>query len=175
MSEIAISNSSKPKSRVGLLLALIVVFLAIGGFQVYRANAANRPQVVTLSLSPPEKRLRVGDTLSIDVRLNSNGKMVETVHANLIYPEKTFDFLITEGGTFEIDDQSTGGDGVIEIQRSTSRPFSTYDALVTTIILQAKAPSAASAVEFDEGSAVLEESSGTDILKSLVGGEYVVQ
>lgn len=152
-------------------LILCSVLVLAGFLVVIRIYAT----AATLYLSPASATVNVGSNFSVAVRVNTGGDAVNAVQANLSYPASLLDFVSISGAgsAFEIQAESSGGNGQIRIGRGTVQPVS-GDALVATITLKGKASGTAT-VSFNGDSAVVRSSDSANILSSTQSGTYTVQ
>src|SRR3990170_3504831 len=96
-----------------------ILALALGIFSFIAIKPAHAGG--SLYLSPGSTNVYGGSTFSVSVRANTGGAKVNAVQANLTYPADKLDFLGvgTDGTSFEITAEGSGGSGSIRIGRGT--------------------------------------------------------
>jgi hypothetical protein len=170
------SVSSRPNISKRSLGLFVVLFAAIAAFVIFQVGAAPAA-AVTLSLSPSSQRMQVGATLSIAIKLNTNGQSVNTVQASLSYAPDKFEFVSIDGtnSAFAIDAQSGGASGMITVARGSITSVNSTSAHVATVNLRAIASGRKSQIRFMEDSLVLRSSDSVNILQKKVNGSYTIQ
>jgi hypothetical protein len=169
-------NISNNKTR--FLLIFIGLFAVIGLLALFRTDAAPKlSPAVTLSLSPASQRVQVGQSLSLAVKLNTNGNSVNAVQADLTYPASNFEFVSIDGANsvFTIEAEGVGGNGVVKIARGNINSINSADALVAVVNFRATAAGRKAKISFANTSAVIRTDDTANILQRLTGGTYTVQ
>jgi hypothetical protein len=146
---------SKPIKVLIFLVLLTFVFLFL---QAKSAFAS------TLYLSPASGKIQQGQTLSVQVRLNTGGDSVNAVSAFVSYPADKLDvaWVSTNGSAFAIEAEKTYGGGSVKISRGNVNPVS-GNVTVATIGFRGKALGNA-AISFVAGSAAPRASDSSDSL-----------
>lgn len=83
--------------KIYVLSALLVLFLALP------ADAGAAPR---LFLEPASQNLNYGDSISVTVKVDTDGQETKGASAAVIYPTNLFDFVSVSGGDFYIDRQT---------------------------------------------------------------------
>lgn len=80
----------------------------------------------TFSLSPASGNIGVGSTLSVQLKVNTQGEQINTVAAYLSYPADKLDvaWVSYNGSAFTIAAPSSSGGGIIKIERGHTGPVS---------------------------------------------------
>lgn len=172
------SSSSLAGFNRGIVAAFAVIFAAIGTYLVLQTSAAPKNQpAVTLSLSPSSSTLRVGETLSLAVKLNTNGQAVNAVEAVVSYPSDRFEFVNVDstGSAFTIEAPVSTSSGLITIPRGTTGSVNSSDALVATVNLRATTTGRKIQVRLLETSQVLRTSDSLNILERRTNGQYTIR
>jgi uncharacterized protein (DUF58 family) len=172
------SISGKTNLNKRVLALFVALFAAIAAYVILQAGAAPKNQpAVTLSLSPSTQRMQVGDSMTLSVRLNTNGQEVNAVQADFTYPSDKFEFVSTDsvGSVFSIEAQSTGGSGVVNIARGSTTPVNGSDLFVTNLNFRAIGSGRKIQIRFTDTSAVLRAADSFNILQKKLNGSYTVQ
>lgn len=154
------------------ILSFLICFLI---FTIFPVVFPGNVFASTLHLFPPSGNIAVGGTLSVQVRLNTQGEEVNSVASYLAYPADKLDVtFLTPGSAFGIEAERTFGGGVIKISRGSINPVS-GNVTVATIGFKGKVAGGAT-VYFIAGSAVPRASDSSDSLNLAAssGGTYNV-
>lgn len=129
----------------------------------------------TLYLSPATGTHATGATFTVQIRENSGGAPVNSVQANLTYPQALLQFVSadTTGSPFTTTVQNTGGSGTINLGVGILAGSVTNDQLVGTITFKVLAAGNAS-VNFTTGSGVASYISNTDICQVETGATFTL-
>lgn len=181
-------EESNKKSYVVMgLLGLVVVIAAAFGLYSLSQNGSSttksttetpKPASVTLSMQTPTTQVSVGEVVPVAIRLNTAGKSVNGVEAEISYPAAQFDFVSIDASKspFEVEAPSTGGNGTITVQRGAKVPVSGSDVLVATVNLRAKAASTEEvSVDYLATSQVVIPPSGSNVLQKTTGLKFEVE
>lgn len=160
----------KPGAHASLVVYL-VVFAGIGGYITWRIFAAspNPPTVYLNPLNPSTPSIALNSTFTIQVRENSGTTAVNAVQANFSYPVNLVDFVSidTTGTAFDIEAQSTGGNGQVSMARGKTTTSVTGDQLVATVTFKSKTSGGSVPMAFTSGTALVSYGTNADILGSL--------
>jgi len=184
------THKSHPKKDNQVKMAVVLVILALVGLlivlQANNNDSSKEPGGSTdtkvsqsgnakLYLKPSNQNVAVGSSTTFEVWVDTGGQGVNAVQANLSYPTESFDFgsIDTKGSAFEIQAESSGGNGTVKIGRGHIGDVKGA-ALIAKVTLTSKAAASAAEVKFAEGSAVVRTSDHTDILKSKTGGAFKI-
>ena len=127
----------------------------------------------TLYLSPASGTFAQGDTISIDIYEDSGTDTVNAVQANLSYPDNLLNFTgITSSSAFNVEAQSTGGNGSVQIARGATTPVS-GNQLVATVRFTAAAGGQAN-ISFTSGSAVIRSTDNGAQTLTTTGASYTI-
>ena len=174
------SKIKKLSDKHGKKTAIIFValFAVIGVITLFQANAApkNQSPAVTLSLSPASQRVAVGNTLTVSVKLNTNGESVSGVQANLTYPATQLEYVSSDASSsvFGIEAQTSVENGTIKIGRANFTAVTSADALVTNITFRTLRAAKRVNVTFSSDSSVAREGDGVNILAKKINGQYTI-
>lgn len=107
----------------------------------------------------------VGEIISLNVRADTGGDLINSVQANLTYPADRLDYLGTssEGSAFPIKAEEIGGNGKVSIARGSTTKIS-GDQLVALVRFKVKAASGKAVVAIAPGSALVRSSDNANIL-----------
>lgn len=129
----------------------------------------------TLYLSPQSANIPAGGTISVQVRLNTQGESINGVSAYLSYPSDKLDVAsIGYGGSFSIAAEGAYGGGGIRISRGSISGV-VGDVNIATVSFRGKSQGVAT-VSFIGGSAAPKTSDSSDSLNlgGSGGGSYTV-
>ncbi len=179
------SKSSFPLtslSQKSVLLIFVVIFAVFGGIALLVSTMAapkTRTTVaaVSMSMDPASGRYRVGDTVNLAVKINTNGKTVNAAQADISYPAANFDFVAISAANspFDMEAPSSGGNGQVSVARFTTGPLNGSDLLLATVQLRAKAPGRKLVLKFLDGSAVIDYDQSMNILERKVDAKFDIQ
>lgn len=154
-------------SSLGLALLIFVGGLLLLAKLVFAAGTA------TLYLSPATGTFAQGDTISVDIYEDSGTDNVNAVQANLSYPDNLLDFVgITSSPAFNVEAQSTGGGGSVQVARGATTPVS-GNQLVATVRFTAAAGGSAN-INFTSGSAVIRSTDNGAQTLTTTGASYTI-
>lgn len=173
------TSKVSPEKRKFLLLKLAdfskrhiavfaVVFGAIGGIWLLN-NSFAILAAPTVYLTPETKSVTAGETVVLEVRMNSGTTTVNAVQADFTYPEAMLEFVAIDGAgsAFATIAPSTGGAGKVSIARGNIDPVS-GDKLIAKVSFTVKAgATGAMELKFATGTALLDATTNTDLLGSL--------
>ncbi|MBA3757700.1 hypothetical protein H0X09_02445 [Candidatus Saccharibacteria bacterium] len=163
------------------LLVFAVLFGLIGFYVLYRSEAlpsSRTPSVLTspgFIVNPTSKNLKRGEVLTVTVYVNSFSEPINAVQANILYSADKLQFVSINSSTspFEVQAQSTGGNGVVKIARGHVGSLSGQQE-VSKITFTALAKGSTQ-VTFTDGSAVVRSTDNKDILSQTIGGKYNIR
>ncbi len=140
---------------------------------------ASSAQAASLYLSPPSSTFMVGDTFSIEVKVNSGGEKINAVEATLVFnPEqilvKSFSKTDSIFSLWITEPTFSNSDGNIVFVGGTPTAFTGTSGTILTITFEAKA-SASVQVGFSSGSVLAADGKGTNILGDMSGGVYTLK
>jgi hypothetical protein len=172
------------KMRYINLVAFIAVFAAIAGSVVLFSSQAapknrgggSNSTVPTISITPSsQKNISPTNTLTLGIWEDSQSTPVNAVQANLTYDAKVFDFVNIDAAVsaFEIQAQAFGSNGTINIARGHVGNL-TGKQLIAYITLKPKLSNVKSSRVDFAGDTILTSSTGTDVIKSKIGGIYSI-
>jgi len=157
----------------------IGVWLLFSSLFLFTFNSAVLAAEASLSLSPRTQSVEVGETLSLDVVLNTDGAPVSSVDVVLQYPTDKLEYVSATAGSIlptMVVREDTPGTLRINLTATTS-PFEGTGTLVT-VDFKAKAQgTAAVTFVFVAGSTTSDSnvnSNNSDILSVVSGGEYTI-
>lgn len=141
-------------------MVAIILAVALSALFVQHTSAATG----SIYLSPSSRTVTGGSNFSVSIRMSSSDA-VNAVQANLNYPTDKLDFISTSfsGSAFEIQAQSTGGGGKVQIARGTTSSVS-GDKLIATVTFKAKPNSGSTAITVASDSTLV--NNGTEIPSS---------
>lgn len=131
--------------------------------------------MTTIYLSPAKGNYSTGNNFTVKVYENSGGSPVNSVQANLTYPQTLLQFVSTDttGSPFTTTVQNTGGSGVINLGVGLLASSVVGDQLVGTITFKVLAAGTA-AVSFDTGTGVASSISNTNICQAENGAKFTL-
>jgi hypothetical protein len=183
-------TTSKPKAKKSgklksssifsgrLVLSFVIAFAAVGAYLIISANAAKPVNnVVALSLSPTSQRLNVNQTITVEVRLNTNNQTVNAVQADMTYAADKFEFVSIDATTsaFDIEAPSSGGNGTVSVIRGSITPLNSSNLLVGRVNFRAIASGRKLPITFASSSQVIRAEDSVNILQKMSGGQYTIQ
>lgn len=180
------SSSTEKASKVLALLAL-VVFAILGVVVLARTFAApggnGKPggsggstSGPSLYVTPTSQKVMVGDTVSAAVWINTAGKSVNTVQADINYDTRYLEFVDIDGAgsAFDISAESSNSNGAIRIARGSISTV-TGQNLVATVHLRATAKARSTKLTFAGTSVSLDATTQQNILTTLTGATYTIR
>jgi hypothetical protein len=159
------------KTRFSIFIA---AFCLVGFFAFFEAVSTPMGNTnATLYLTPSNQKVSAGKSLIMEVWMDAKNQPVNAVQANLIYPTDKFDYggIDTNGSAFEIEAQSTGGNGQIKIARGHIGTL-TGPQLVARVSLVTKAGQGNGSIDFAKGSAIVRSTDNANVLGSTDSGRY---
>jgi hypothetical protein len=163
------------KLNKAIALAVVAVVVVVGYFVLNSSAAIDGAH---LYLSPNNSTFAAGENVTMEVRLNTDGKNINAVQADLSYPQDMLEFVSVDAASsaFPIEAQLTGGNGSVKIARGNIAGV-TGDVLVAkvtfkTITSSAKGKKAGTAakVVFSSTSTAVESEDNTDALEGTEEG-----
>lgn len=166
---------------LAIALIVAVAFGAVGTYNYFRSDAApkgsspKQQQSVSLAVSPASSKVNVGDTVSVQVWVDSLNESTTAVQANLTYPTSAFQFVAIDdtNSAFGIAVQAVEEGGVIKIARGNFEKL-TGKQLVATVNLRAIAKLQNASVKFTTGSEVINAATYQNMLATTVDAKYNV-
>jgi Cohesin domain len=179
----SIAKPAQQLNRWGLSLLFLAGCAIIGGYVLFQAGAApkNRPpvtaSVVTLSAEAASQKVQVGEIVPITIRVNTNGRTVNAVQANVTYPIDKFEFIGVDGAgsAFSIDAQAITENGVIKIARASITEVNSTSAEVAKINLRAIAAGRKVPVGFAADSMIVDSVNNSDVLEKTLDTQLFIQ
>lgn len=170
-----------PTKRV-VLVVFLVVAVVTAGVLIFKSNetkthnAAVAAGQTSISLTPAAAEIKAGDTLEAAVVIDTKGKPVNAVQANLSYPTDKFEYAGTnnDGSAFPVAAQTVGGSGNVNISRGAMAPVSNQQ-IVTKVKFRALASSSEASITFAKGTVVLSSETNTNLLGQAIKGTYVIK
>jgi hypothetical protein len=170
MTYIGLLNPARFKKIVTTLVALsLTSALFLYGFSSPAFAGA------TLYLSPASKSVKVNQSFTVAIRVNTGGDKVNTVQANVSYPTDKLNYVSVSysASSFEIKAQESVSGGLIKIARGTLSPVK-GDKLIATLTFKASKTGTAK-VNFAAKSKVVDSDTNTPITPlSTAGGTYTI-
>jgi hypothetical protein len=161
----------------GLAIVVAVLFGLVGVVTYLQSNALkDSTQVVSLYLTPSSARITRGNTIAVNVMVNTLNQPVNAVQANLSYPADYLEFVAIDAtnSAFSIEAQAIGGNGSVQIARGNFQPI-TGAAQLATVHFRAKLPTRSAPVSFSSGSEIIHATSFQNILIKTVGAKYTIR
>lgn len=166
----------RPVLFIVLLLAIPITVILVNHTTRVEQQMTERSPFIqnTLYLSPASKILLSGSEFTVALRVRTN-RDINALQANLLYPNDTLTIIgITyTNSPFDIQAEETNLPGVLRIARGVIKPV-IGDNLIATITFQVKEISSSShaKITFGKGTAVVESTNSTDILKTPQNSDY---
>lgn len=128
-----------------------------------------------LYITPASGNYTSGATVTITIRENSGSIPVNSVQANLTYPQAQLQFqsINTSSSPFTTTLQSTGGSGSVQIGVGNLGGSVTGDAVVATVTFTVIGTGTAQ-IQFAAGSGIAQTSDSSDICKKKIGSSYTL-
>ncbi len=166
-------NFSSRKSFVGGLVS-VAIAVVVGSVAVVTSFAANEQ----LYLSPATGSVLVGNTIAVQIRVNSGSDPVNAVQANLTYDPAKLEYQSTDavGSAFSLSASSVISSGSIALARATGggEPAVSGDNLFATVTFKALSGSGTAAIVIAAGSHVVRSTDAVDILANSAGASYTL-
>jgi hypothetical protein len=158
------STAKSGGPKLAVLVAALALLLAI---VVTQSNSNSGNGGVKLYLTPSTKKVSSGGVLNLQVWLDAKDQPINAVQANISYPDSKFDFknIDTTGSAFEIEAQSTGSNGKVNIARGHIGKITGIQ-LVASVSLLATSTTGSADVGFSQGTVVVRSTDNTNVLKS---------
>ncbi|MEO7047243.1 MAG: cohesin domain-containing protein, partial [Ferruginibacter sp.] len=148
------------------------IFLSSGnGLFTIGTTKVNPLAQSVMSLSPSTGSVVSGQSIVVDVRINTNGETVNGVQTNITYPPSLLSVasINSSSGVFDVKAQQTDdGNGNIALGFGAFTPQNGSNLLVATITFVSKAQGSAN-VNF-ANSSVISDISNQDVLKNVING-----
>jgi hypothetical protein len=164
------------KARILKILSLFLVFpIFISFFLANEADAAG----ASLYLSPPAGTYSVGRIFSIAIEVDSGGQAINAAEGTLTFdPNKLNVVSISKSGSifslWTTEPTFSNSLGTISFGGGTPSNFEGTSGIIITINFQAKT-AGTSNVDFSTGSVLAADFKGTNILASMISGNYIIQ
>lgn len=160
-----------------VLLIFITLFAAVGLYFLVQSSAASRTTsgattstAVNLYLKPSSISVNNGSQAVFEVRMNTQGKNVNAVNAEISYPVDKMQFVSIDATMspldFKLNEQ--GANGVIKIARGTTS-YVTGDVLIGKVTMKATASRTKGQMTFLSQSAIVDAANATNILEQTFG------
>ena len=159
------------------LILAALIFALVGVVAVYLAMASGRTRSsVSLSMSPSSQKLTQNSDFVVTVTLDTAGKSVNAVQANISYPADKFSYVGTDSSTssFAIQAEESQQPGSIRIARGSTSAVSGSQVVVTKLTFKPVASSRKSTISFGSGTAVVSSTTNTNILSNTISGQYSI-
>jgi hypothetical protein len=174
-------NQSKVQLRPGTklstvkLAAFVSSFALIASFFIIQSYASPHSRGVNLYLEPSSQKVSAGSTLSLQIWLDTKSEPVNAVQANLTYPVDKFNFesIDSTGSAFEVEAQSSGGNGIIKVARGHVGSITGVQ-LVATLNLKSLSSSGKASIDFASGSAAVRSTDNVNVLQSTTGSRFTI-
>ena len=115
-----------------------------------------------LYLSPQTASLNKNDTLTVEVRLNTEKEQINAVSADIVYPQDKLEVISSAGGDFPILAENSYGNGKVNMSEGAISPLS-GDVLVARLVFKALNNGTAN-INFTSGSHAVRASDSSDSL-----------
>ncbi len=169
-------NSNKALVVLAIsVFALIGLLLLVPSFAAPKNNTTTAP-TINLYLNPSSGRLAVGQTVDVEIRVNTLTKVTNAVQADISYDAAYFDYVGVDdtGSAFSIIAQSTTTPGLIKIARGATTGV-TGDQLVTKVRLTPKKTTRKTLLTFNNTSEIVEENGQANLIQKLIGANYSIR
>lgn len=155
-------------------LAAITMAVIVGTVAVVASFASNEQ----LYLSPATASVLSGNTIAVQIRVNSGTDTVNAVQANLSYDPAKLQFQSVDpsGSAFSLSASAVTTSGVVQLARATGggEPAVSGDKLFATVTFKALVGSGTTDIKIDSGSHVVRSTDATDILTSSAGATFTL-
>jgi hypothetical protein len=171
----AIENVSKLLAAVSFVIFGLVGVLFLNNSFAAPKNSQSTTIVKTYITST--QRLNVGQTVDVNLRLDTLGQPVSAVQANIKYDARYFDFVNVDntGSPFEIQAQSDGSiAGSVKIARGSIAGVS-GDQLIAIVKLKTKATTRKTTISYASGTEAYNKDTVTNILQGTYGYSYSIR
>ncbi len=128
------------------------------------------PSWAKLYIRPGSLKLPRNQAFVLEIHTNTGMQAIKGVKADIGYPSTKVDFVSIDaaGSGFATDVMSSGGSGLVSIERRNDQPV-TGDTLVAKIMLRTKSAAAVTNIDFITGSALYDATSGANIIGGALG------
>jgi hypothetical protein len=156
------------------LAAIVLGFVGLG-YAVVHIFAATAGSA-SLYLTPATGTYNTGQSISVQVYVNTGGDKANAVEADFSYPSSKLKFVSVDGtgSAFGIDAASSGANGTVKIARGATTAVSGTGLLVSTVNFSVQAAGTA-ALSFLNSSAVVRSTDNMNILASTTGANYTLK
>ena len=171
-----LSRQSRLGKRTSILGGLAAVSMAVivGTVAVVSSFAANEQ----LYLSPATGSVMVGNTIAVQIRVNSGADSVNAVQANLSYDPAKLQYQSVDpsGSAFSLAASAVTTSGVVKLARGTGggEAPATGDKLFATVTFKALVGTGTAEIKIDSDSHVVRSTDATDILTASAGATYTL-
>jgi hypothetical protein len=140
---------SSASFSVARLAVFVSVFALIAATVIIHSYAEPKSRGVNLYINPADQKVSSGDNLSVQVWLDARDQPINAVQANLSYPTDKLDFSSVDGmgSAFEVEAQSSGGNGLVKIARGHVGNVTGVQ-LVATVNFKSKSSSGKANIDF---------------------------
>jgi len=157
---------------VNRFVAISILFISFALLPIYKVLSAE------LYILPSNKNLNVGENLDIAVYVDSSDQAMNAVSFRISYPENLLRFVsLSKSGTI-INlwvQEPKGGNGEVVAEGVVLNPgFTGTRGKIVNITFKALKPGTAD-LRFISGSVLANDGFGTNILKDMKGGSYVIR
>lgn len=165
--------------RIILLLSVILSFGVAVSVAAWPALAVESPSA-SLYFSPSKGTFFVGGTFDVSVFVNTEGSSINAVEVNIKFPTDLLQVVSPTAGSSFISIWTnqpyySNKDGIVSFEGGVPSPgINTSAGLISTITFRAKAPGTALISFSDPSRVLLADGKGTNILKTVTRGEYVL-
>ena len=170
-----LAQKSRIKGKNSLMAAVLMVAVVILGAV---AVVATRAATNQLYLTPATGNVLIGNTVAVQIRVNSGTDPINAVQANLTYDPAKLEYqnIDASGSVFGLVPQSTTSSGSLQLVRSRNAGEApvTGDNLFATVNFKALAGSGSAAVTVAAGSVVIRSTDNQNILVSSAGATYTL-
>lgn len=171
-----ITTGMQLRSRNSVIsgIAAVIVAVTIGAVAVVSSLASNEQ----LYLAPPTGTVLVGNTIAVQIRVNSGADTVNAVQANLTYDPALLEYQSVDptGSAFSLPASTQVAVGSIQLARATAggAPAVSGDNLFATVIFKALHGAGTATVAIAAGSHVVRSTDSKDILITSAGADYIL-
>ena len=127
-----------------------------------------------LYMTPSSGVVAKGNTLAVGIYVDTTGDAVNSVEADIVYPSNLLNYVsITNSTAFPVDAGSIGGNGTVNIGRTTNTPQSGTQ-LVATVRFTAASDTGTAALTFAKTSKVIRNSDNQPDTLTTLGATYTL-
>lgn len=160
-------------------LKMAAAFIALLGVAA-AANVATPASALAASmyLTPESASVAPGQTLTVEIHVNTGGEKVNAVQADFTYPASRLQFesmkAVASGWTV-YDDVSSGGSGEVNLTAGTTgEGVASSNLAVAQVTFTVLSDPGTANLDFLASSAVVSGTTNTDVLDSTTGASYTV-